>query len=300
MPNTSPVLSASKLTKSFGADKALNRLELDINAGEVTAILGSNGAGKTTFIRCALGLTRASAGTLSLFGHKPGALAVRRRIGAMLQASDLPDLLTVREHITLVSSYYANPLPVDNLLRLSQLHGFADKRYKTLSGGQKRQVQFALAVVGNPELIFLDEPTTGLDTDARHRLWERVRSLTSAGAAVVLTTHYLEEADALADRIVLLQNGRVVADGTPQEIRNFTSGQLIRCVTELPLSILAELPDVVQARQSGRFVELTTHSAPASLKGLLELDANPADLTVTKPTLDDAMRSFIDTEEETV
>ena len=191
-----------------------------------------------------------------------------------------------------MSSYYPNSQPTDDLLTLCQLHGLADKRYQTLSGGQKRQAQFALAIVGNPDLIFLDEPTTGLDTDARERLWERVRSLTSAGTAVVLTTHYLEEADALADRIVLLQDGRVVADGTPQEIRNFTSGQLIRCVSPLPLNVLAALPGVVRAGRSGRFIEMSTRSAPASLKGLLELDANPADLTVTKPTLDDAMRDL--------
>ena len=298
MTVSTPVLCASNLVKSFGKAQALNGFELDINPGEVTAILGSNGAGKTTFIRCALGLTQPSKGALTVFGKKPGKLSVRQRIGAMLQASDLPELLTAREHIELFSSYYPRPLASDELLSLCQLEAFADKQYKTLSGGQKRRVQFALAIVGQPELIFLDEPTTGLDTQARRTLWDTVRSLSQSGASIVLTTHYLEEADALADRIIILHEGRVVADGKPDEIRGVAGGAIIRFVSEYPFDALAKLPGVRRARKSGRYIELITRSAPQTLKALFEVDPNPADLTVSKPDLDDAMRELIDATQE--
>ncbi|MEM9234096.1 MAG: ABC transporter ATP-binding protein, partial [Pseudomonadota bacterium] len=193
------VISAEGVVRSYGTKRALDGVDLSFAAGGgITAILGPNGAGKTTFVHCALGLVKPSRGRLSILGGRPGSLANRRRIGAMLQDANLPDLLTPREHITLFASYYENPIDREELIALCDLGGFADKLYKKLSGGQKRRVQFALSLVGQPDLIFLDEPTTGLDIDARRILWSTIRQLTDTGTSVILTTHYLEEADALA------------------------------------------------------------------------------------------------------
>ncbi len=289
MNSSDTVLSARNLGKAFGKVEALNGCDIDIHKGELTALLGRNGAGKTTFIRCALGLTKHSTGTLRVLDGHPGTLAIRRRIGAMLQASDLPDLLTPREHIALFSSYYPNPVPMEELIELCQLTDFADKKYKALSGGQKRRAQFALAIIGRPDLVFLDEPTTGLDTDARRGLWQTVRALCEAGTSVLLTTHYLEEADALADRIILMRAGQVITDGSADTIRRTVSGAIIRCVTDLSDDRLSGLPDVEEIRRAGRYVELITQSAPATLKALLQQDQNLSDLTVSKPDLEDAV-----------
>ncbi len=285
---SAPALQADKLGKTYGDKTALDALELKLANQGVTAILGPNGAGKTTLIHCALGLTRPSSGTLSVLSATPGSMALRRRIGVMLQDADLPDLLTAREHINLFASYYPNPLPVDEVLTRCDISAFADKRYKKLSGGQKRRVQFALAIVGQPDLIFLDEPTTGLDIDARRILWDVVRELAEAGKTIVLTTHYLEEADALADRIVVLSVGGVIADGPAEDIRNTVGGSLIRCVTRLPDAALAALAQITSVRRAGRYVEAMSRDATQSLTALLAADPEISDLTIKKPNLEEA------------
>ena len=226
-------LIARNLIKAFGQTKALDGLSLHIPPRKITALLGANGAGKTTLIRSALGLQTTDSGELSVLGGKPGSLAVRRQLGVMLQNSELPDLLTAREMLTQFGSAYPAPLPVDRLIKQCDLSDFADKRYKKLSGGQKRRVQFALALIGDPDMIFLDEPTTGLDGEARRVLWGIVRDLSESGKTVLLTTHYLEEADALADHIIVMAAGRVVAEGPADDIRQQASGALITCETSL-------------------------------------------------------------------
>jgi len=289
MPEATVVVRAKNLHKRYGAKSALDGFTLSLGATGVTAILGANGAGKTTFIRCALGLTPTSEGELEVFARAPGSTESRRRTGVMLQEADLPDLLTAREHLTLFASYYPKPMSIEHALDICELDAFADKRYKTLSGGQKRRVQFALAVIGQPDLLFLDEPTTGLDADARRALWETVRKLAAAGTSIVLTTHYLEEADALADRIVILKDGRVLADAPTSEIRRAVGGALVRCVTTLEPTQAAGLSGARSAQRSGRFMEILTADTPATLSALLQLDPSPQDLTVTKPSLEDAV-----------
>ncbi|MFK7887664.1 MAG: ABC transporter ATP-binding protein [Gammaproteobacteria bacterium] len=289
MPEATVVVRAKNLHKRYGAKSALDGLTLSLHATGVTAILGANGAGKTTFIRCALGLTPTTQGDLSVFAGAPGSTESRRRTGVMLQEADLPDLLTPREHLTLFASYYPNPMSVAHALEVCALGDFADKRYKALSGGQKRRVQFALAVIGQPDLLFLDEPTTGLDADARRALWETVRKLAAAGTSIVLTTHYLEEADALADRIVILKDGRVLADAPTDHIRRAVGGALVRCVTTLDPDRAAALDGARSAQLRGRFTEILTADTPATLRALLQLDPSPQDLTVTKPSLEDAV-----------
>lgn len=283
-----PAVRASKLARTYGDKDALAGIDLELSRPGVTAILGPNGAGKTTFVHCALGLTNASSGDIQVFGKAPGSMENRRRTGVMLQDADLPDLLTAREHVTLFASYYPAPLPTDEILALCDITGFADKRYKKLSGGQKRRVQFALSIVGQPDLIFLDEPTTGLDIDARRILWDIVRSLADSGKVIVLTTHYLDEADALADRIIVLNAGNVIADGPTSTIREAVGGALIRCATSVPDSQLQQLPGVTQVRRAGRFADLLSQDATRTLKALLDIDTNVSELTVRKPNLEEA------------
>lgn len=288
-PAARAVVRAEQVHKRYGDKHALNGVSLALASTGVTAILGANGAGKTTFIRCVLGLTRPTQGQLQVFGGPPGSAKSRKRTGVMLQDADLPDLLTGREHLTLFASYYPDPMTVDHAIEICELDAFVDKKYKALSGGQKRRVQFALAVIGQPDLLFLDEPTTGLDSDARRALWATVRRLASAGTSIVLTTHYLEEADALADRIVVLRDGQVIAEAPTASIRKAVGGALIRCVTKMSRDATTQLPAVRLVQQKGRYLEIMSADAPQTLRALLATDGAPEDLTVSKPSLEDAV-----------
>jgi ABC-2 type transport system ATP-binding protein len=196
------------VSKTYGAVQALRDFDFQVQPGKLTAILGPNGAGKTTAIRLLLGLARPTAGRLSVFGRDPADTATRTRIGAILQVGRVPETLRVREHIDLFSSYYPNPLPISETLAIAGMEDLRDRKFGDLSGGQKQRVLFALAICGNPDLLFLDEPTVGLDVGARHLLWDEIHKLLARGKTVLLTTHYLEEADALADRIVVSTKAR--------------------------------------------------------------------------------------------
>ena len=280
-------LFAENLTKSYGKLNALKGINLSIDDAGVYAILGQNGAGKTSLIKCALGLESITAGTMRTLGHKPGSLAAKTQTGVILQDTNLPDALTVREQIELFASYYPNALSVDETISLCELQCFENKRYKALSGGQKRRTQFALAIVGDPQLIFLDEPTTGLDIEARRNLWKVIRTFAGKGKTIVLTTHYLEEADSLADRIMVLNEGTIVANSTPQAIHKEVSGIIVRCQTNLDSNQLKNLPKVTSVSVSGRFQEIRTMDANSTLQQLLSLDPKLTDLTVTQPKLED-------------
>ncbi|MEL7449730.1 MAG: ABC transporter ATP-binding protein [Pseudomonadota bacterium] len=285
-------ISTRGLRKSYGAVEALRGVNLDVPRGEICAVLGRNGAGKTTLISAALGLTEPSAGSVSVLGRAAGSLAARRSTGAMLQDADLPDLLTAREHLTFFASCFASPADVDTLIQRTQIGDFSDKRYKALSGGQKRRVQFAVALVGKPDLLFLDEPTTGLDQDARRAVWGRVRELADAGKTIVLTTHYLEEADALADRIVVLAGGRVIADGSASAIRQHIGGALIACETNVDETAARALPAVRSAQTRGRLLTLLSDDAASTLAALLRDDPALKELSVSKPSLEEAVAAL--------
>ncbi len=281
-------LLCSEVVKRFGDKTALDRLSLSIPNSGVTAILGANGAGKTTLINCALGLLKPNSGRIRLFGKAPGLAETKQLIGVMLQDTNLPDLLSAREHIELFQSYYRNPLSISQLSELCDLESFIDQRYKKLSGGQKRRVQFALSILGQPKIVFLDEPTTGLDISARKTVWETIRRLSKSGTAVVLTTHYLEEADSLADHTIVMSNGQVIADAPTEQIRASAGGAVIRCSTVLDAQIVASVEHVKSVDHHGKNLEIRSADASKSLKKLFELDPSLSNLTVSKSSLEDA------------
>ena len=283
----------SAVTHRYGDVVALDGLGLEIRAGEVLAVLGPNGAGKTTAIGLLLGTLPVQDGMVQVFGREPGASAVRMRRGAMLQVSGVPDTLTVAEHLELFSSYYAAPLPVSRLLTMAGLEALGDRRYGRLSGGQKQRVMFALALAGDPELVFLDEPTTGLDVEARRSLWNEIREMKAAGRTAVLTTHYLEEADALADRIAVIHRGRVVAEGTPAEIKSRSADRRVRCITSVSPAEVAALPGVARVEVGGQHLEILTMRPEDVLRTLLALDPDLRDLHVTGARLEDAFLTLV-------
>src|SRR5260370_26404649 len=200
------------VNKNYGPAQALVDFNFEVHGGELIALLGPNGAGKTTAIKLLLGLATPNRGKVSVFGGDPASTATHMRVGAMLQVGRVPETLRVWEHIDLFSSYYPNPLSMIETLAITGLEGFRNRKFRDLSGGQKQRVLFALAICGNPDLLFLDEPTVGLDVEARHLLWDEIRKLLRRGKTVVLTTHYLEEADALADRIAVINEDSTVAE----------------------------------------------------------------------------------------
>jgi ABC-2 type transport system ATP-binding protein len=207
------------VVKNYGAVEAVRGLDLTIRPGELVALLGANGAGKTTAVRLLLGLAKPTSGEVRVFGRDPRDAANRVRTGALLQVARVPETLKVREHIHLFSSYYPNPMPMAEVIEAAGLQGLENRKFGQLSGGQQKRVLFALALCGNPELLVLDEPTVGLDVEARRALWKQIRAFIARGRSVLLTTHYLAEAEALASRVVVIHKGTVVREGTPQQIK---------------------------------------------------------------------------------
>ena len=275
-------------TKRYGAVTALHPLTLGLEAGRVTALLGPNGAGKTTTVKLLLGLTRPTSGTVTLFGKDPASPASRRRTGAMLQIAKVPETLRVREHVHLFCSYYPSPMTVADALAAAGLTSVANRKFGELSGGQRQRVLFALAICGNPDVLFLDEPTVGLDVESRRGFWQEVRRLAARGRSIVLTTHYLEEADALADRVVMIDKGVVVADGAPHEVKARAASRRIRCVTSLRGDRLAALPGVQSVRHYGAAVEFQTNDGERVTRELLLADPLLTGLEVTGAGLEEA------------
>jgi ABC-2 type transport system ATP-binding protein len=284
----SVVASLEGVGKNYGEIRALQNVDFSVRAGQVVALLGPNGAGKTTAVKLLLGLLQPNSGKARVFGGDPTNPENRMRTGAMLQVGRVPETLRVREHIDLFSSYYPKPMPLEEVLAAAGLKKLRDRKFGDLSGGQRQRTLFALAICGDPDLLFLDEPTVGLDVEARRALWEEIRRLVDHGKTVLLTTHYLEEADALADRVAVINQGKIIAEGTPSEIKAQNSGKRIRCVTALSVASLLRIPGVTDARQDREAVEIRAGEAEAVVRALLASDPSLSGLEISSAGLEDA------------
>jgi len=287
-PVPGPVASLRGVGFSYGQVKALQHVDFDVRPGELVALLGPNGAGKTTAVHLLLGLLKPSAGTVSVCGGNPVHSEVRTRIGAMLQVAKVPETLRVKEHIDLFSSYYPQPLPLPQTLAIAGLESIGDRLFGELSGGQRQRVLFALALCGDPDVVFLDEPTVGLDVEARRTLWVEIRNLVARGKTVLLTTHYLEEADALADRVVVIHQGKIIAEGTPAEIKQQTAGKLIRCLSRLDIETVRSLPGVLEVARDRDAIEIRAAEAEPILRELFARDPHLANVEVSSAGLEEA------------
>lgn len=278
----------ARVTKRFGAVTALDDLSLDVRSGELLAVLGPNGAGKTTAISMLLGLERPDQGTARVFGLPPGSMAARRRIGVMLQEAALVPDLRVREQLELVAAFYPDPLPVSDVLERTGTSPLASRYYGKLSGGQKRLVQFALALIGCPDLLFLDEPTVGLDIQSREMVWTQLRRIVADGSSIVLTTHYLEEAEALADRVAVLAKGRLIATGSVDEVRALVVRKRISCRTTLSADQVSTWPDVQTAAYEQGALRITASNTENVVRRLLAADDDLHGLEVERAGLAEA------------
>ncbi|MCZ2837046.1 ATP-binding cassette domain-containing protein [Modestobacter sp. VKM Ac-2985] len=287
MPET-PALDVRGLTVRYGDVTAVHDLTLAVPRGETVALLGANGAGKSSVVNAALGLFRPAAGTVRLLGREPTAALQAGGVGAMLQHGGLPSEARVGEVLALVRRRYADPWPLADLAATAGIGGVLGRSVDALSGGQRQRVLLALALAGAPPLLLLDEPTSAMDVEGRQAFWATMRDLAGRGHTVVFATHHLDEADAVADRVVVVDGGRVVADGTAAAIKSRIGGRTVRFRCPGPRDGLSGLPGVTGAGGDGDWVELATSDAEATLRALLAgHDALP-DLEVRGASLEQA------------
>jgi ABC-2 type transport system ATP-binding protein len=284
------VVELVRARKDYGRTRALNDLDLRIEAGEVVAVLGPNGAGKTTAISLMLGLRKASAGEVKLFGRPPTDPAARSRCGVILQESGVPDLLTVMELVELFSSYYPRHLPAREVIRKAGLEGRANSRFETLSGGQQQRVYYALAICGDPEVLFLDEPTVGMDVEGRRAFLTDLMEWAAAGRTLILTTHYLEEADQLARRIVVIDRGNVIADAPPAVIKSRVAGKkvVLRFRANPARTLLESLPATSVEVEGDRVSILSTEPVAVVRELMLRAGDDVIDIDVVGADLEEA------------
>lgn len=293
------VIEARGLTRRFGDVLAVDAVDLRVGEGEVVAVLGPNGAGKTTTLEMLLGLRSPSAGTVRIFGADPASAAVRGRVGAMLQDTDAPESLTVTEIVDLVAAYYPYRLPTGEVLERATLHGHRKRRVTQLSGGERQRLSFALAIVGDPDLLYLDEPTASLDVGARRVFWRQVADFAALGKTILFSTHNLEEADLAAERVVIINAGRIFSDSTPRELKGLLAGRTLELVTDADDAALAALPEVrgvtvlpvdgaTEDWPGVRRVRLQAADAEPPLRALFAAGHRVEGLIVTEATLEEA------------
>lgn len=288
------IAATDHVSRTFGRQKALDDVSLEVAAGEALGLLGPNGAGKSTLIALLCGLRRPDSGTVTIFGGDPRDPRNRRRLGVTPQATAVPETLKVRETVDLVAAHFDNPLDRDETLGRFGLESLADKQCGALSGGQQRRLLVALALIGRPGLVILDEPTTGLDVDARDVLWDQLRNYRAEGGTLVITSHYLAEIEALAERVVVMDKGSIIADGSMREIKNRVDIRRIELSTPAPESALLGLPSVVNLESADaasgrdRRVTINTHDADDTVRALVHREVDFRDLEVHTATLEEA------------
>jgi ABC-2 type transport system ATP-binding protein len=288
-----PAIRLTGLTKKFGTLTAVNKVDLTIQPGEVVALLGPNGAGKSTTIDLLLGLARPTDGSAELFGEDPRHAIVTGRVGAMLQGGALLPTTTVRESIALIHALHRHPLSVDEAMERAGVTDLAKQKIASLSGGQMQRARFAVAVVSNPDLLILDEPTAAMDVAARHSFWASMREFTDRGKTVVFATHYLDEADTFADRIVIMSQGRIIADGTPSEVKSVVTGRTVSFTVEsADIASLERLTGVTSMEQRGTRVILQSADSDATLRALLASYPAATDIEIASRNMDDAFMAL--------
>jgi ABC-2 type transport system ATP-binding protein len=277
------------LRKSFGPIQAVRGVDLDIAPGEVVAFLGPNGAGKSTTIDMLLGLTKPDAGTVQVFGSRPVIAVQGGRVGAMLQGGALLPDVTVRELIAMFAALHRRPMPVQKAMELAGITDIAGQKTTKLSGGQSQRVRYALALVPDPDLLVLDEPTVAMDVEVRRSFWSSMREYTRSGRTVLFATHYLDEADAFADRVVVLANGVIVADGTGAQIKSSVAGRTISAVIpHTDPSEFTGFPGVVSAEQPATRILLHCNDSDIALRALLAGHPDAHDIEIAAGNLEDA------------
>jgi ABC-2 type transport system ATP-binding protein len=292
------VVAFDDVTRKFRDVTALDRLSFRIERGKTVALLGPNGAGKTTAAEILLGLQRPNGGMVRVFGGTPAQAIAGGRVGAMLQDADLPQGVTASELIELIRGLYASPLSLGDALRLTALEDVAGRKVERLSGGQKQRVRLALALASNPDLLVLDEPTAALDVAARRAFWDRVRVSVAEGRTVLFATHRLEEADAMADLILVIADGRLAASGTPDEIRAAAAGRtaVSFIATDVPLEIVERLPGVAAVEADRGRVTVHTTDPDATVRAVLNQVPQAEGLQITRAGMEDAFLSLTTTE----
>ncbi|HEY3828736.1 MAG TPA: ABC transporter ATP-binding protein [Solirubrobacteraceae bacterium] len=282
-------IAIAGLCKNYGDVQAVRGIDVAIDAGETVALLGPNGAGKSTTIDMILGLAEPDSGTVRVFGGAPKAAIDAGQVGAMLQTGALIRDLSVRELVAMVASLYPQPLAIEDALDLTGLSEIAGQRTQKLSGGQTQRVRFAVALVSNPRLLILDEPTVAMDVEGRHSFWTTMRELAARGKTILFATHYLEEADAYADRAVLMAHGQIVADGPTNEIKAMVGTRTIRAtLSGVELDALETLPGVSGVERRGEAVVLSCSDSDAAIRALLAAQPEARDIEIVAAGLEQA------------
>jgi ABC-2 type transport system ATP-binding protein len=287
--DSAPVVSFQNVSKHYASLKAVDGLSLDLRPGETVALLGPNGAGKSTSLDMLLALRKPTSGRIRMFGSDPYHAVKSGRVGAMLQSGGLMPEVTVRELVTLVTSFHPRPEPVDTTLKRAGIDKFADQRVDRLSGGQTQRVRFALAIVGQVELIVLDEPTSAMDVETRQLFWASMKEEVAEGRTLLFATHYLEEADQAADRILVINRGRLLADGTPAEIKARAGAKRLTFhLDQVDEPFLLGLPGLVNLEVRRDFVQIQTSDSDATLYAVLDAGHRPREIEITGLGLEQA------------
>jgi ABC-2 type transport system ATP-binding protein len=287
--NNGPIVTFNDVSKHYGRLRAVDGLSLELRAGETVALLGPNGAGKSTSLDMLLALRKPTSGKITMFGSDPYHAVKSGRVGAMLQSGGLMPEVTVRELVTLVSGFHPRPVPPETVMKRAGITDIAGQRVDRLSGGQTQRVRFALAIAGESELIVLDEPTTAMDVEARQRFWANMKAEAAEGRTVLFATHYLEEADQAADRILVINRGRLLADGSPAEIKTRAGARRMSFrIQDVDEAFLLGLPGLVHLEIRGDLVQVQATDSDAALYAILDAGYRPREIEVTSLGLEQA------------